>query len=126
MAYALSTLAGGRVSIVSSNPFTVFPPEVLEILLHDLFQRWWLRETEGDGAGAINGEGPVVHDALDAGVEGINDRTEFQSAFLSDFTDDGLGELRCDAMRGQTDGAVVAQSLGGASCNAMSDSMTVR
>lgn len=82
-------------------------------MLHELFQRRRGRESESQSAGAIDGDGPVVHDALDAGVEGIDDRAELQAAFRRDFAEDRLGELRGDTVRGQADGAVIAEALGG-------------
>ena len=102
------------------------PAKVLQILLDDLFQRRRLRQAEGNGAGAIDGDGPVVHDALDAGIEGIDDRTEFQAALpaISRMTDSAsCGVTRC---AGRPMARSSLNRSAGTSCNAMSDSMTVR
>jgi hypothetical protein len=69
-----------------------------------------LRESEGDGSDAVYGDGPIVDDALDAGVEGIDDRADFQVSFGSDFPQDSFGEFRRNAMGWETDSAIVAQA----------------
>ena len=101
-------------------------PEVLDVLFHDLFQRGWLRQAESDGAGAIDGDGPVIHDALDPGVERIHNRTKFQAALVGDLLEDGLCELRRDAMRRQAIARSSLKRSAGTSCNAISESITVR
>jgi hypothetical protein len=79
-----------------------------------------------DGAAAIHLLRPVVHDALDAGIEGIDDGAEGDPFLCGDLGDDLLGDLRRDAMRGQHIGAVFAEPGSSTSARAMKLSMTVR
>ncbi len=65
---------------------------VFQVLPDDFGQGGRGGEAEGGGAGAVDGLGPVVDDALDAGIEGVGEGAEGEAAFGGDFPEDGLGE----------------------------------